>query len=96
MSHLDTLVNLYLSPLSNPKTLKKLNLTEEDVRGVFSCLPVIAQFHKALLNDLTTQASTGRIAQVFLRLADYLKAYREYLNNYEKVRFCMQHKSCVR
>lgn len=74
-------VEEFVVPLKYNAYHGKIGLSEQDVADMFSNLEQLVQFHKLLLHDLEKKF---HCSEVFLQYADYLKAYTQYLNGYEK------------
>jgi len=72
------LIDAFAHPLkSNPN----LGLAQVDATILFSNVEIIAMLHGRLLADLQ---ETPNVGKVILKMADFLRMYTEYLNQYEQ------------
>eukprot|EP01083_Nonionella_stella_P014162 39820_1 len=78
---LDVLLNEFIKPIFKEKMIPLIY--ERDVTSV---IPTLINFHVEFLNDLQTQYDNdGDICSVFIKYADFMKIYIQYILSYQKI-----------
>jgi len=78
LHNIQTLIFKFLHPLRSDS---KIGVSKAQVEAIFSNIELLASFHTTFLMAL--QQNQKKISTVFLKYADYLKLYTNYLNGYE-------------
>jgi len=84
LEQLKILLHEFLYPLFNERILpqNKQNLFVQDIKMIYG-------FHKIFYNDLKNAMSSGNIPELFVKQADFLKLYTNYVENYTQMMQCL-------
>jgi len=84
LEQLKILLHDFLYPLFNERILphNKQNLFIQDMKMIYS-------FHKVFYKDLKSAKSSGDIPDLFVKQADFLKLYINYVENYTQMIECL-------
>eukprot|EP00026_Physarum_polycephalum_P001287 Phypoly_transcript_01288.p1 GENE.Phypoly_transcript_01288~~Phypoly_transcript_01288.p1 ORF type:complete len:1072 (+),score=298.27 Phypoly_transcript_01288:159-3374(+) len=88
---LNLIISKYLNPLQTSSKSARPILTPEKIRSIFSIVEVVYNYHHLLFEGLESRIkrwladqmkNTLCIGDIFIRMADNLKCYSTYVNNY--------------
>jgi len=84
LEQLKILLHEFLYPLFNERILPqdKQNLLLHDIKLIYV-------FHKIFYKDLKSAKSSGNIPELFVKQADFLKLYANYVENYTQMMECL-------
>jgi len=84
LEQLKILLHEFLYPLLNERILpqNKQNLFVQDIKMIYG-------FHKIFYKDLKSAMSSGNIPELFIKEADFLKLYTNYVENYTQMMGCL-------
>ena len=72
--------------LTDPQTLRQLNLKERDISLIFGEIPQILPVHSFILRELKTAADNGKsIEKIFTHSSAVFKVSQSYVNNFDKI-----------
>jgi hypothetical protein len=78
---LEIVISEYCTPLT--RDVKAYNVSTEMINTIFGNIQLLAGFHRLFLADLVS--ADFEMASAFVRNADFLKMYSDYLNKYMAV-----------
>jgi len=81
VGRLEVVVKVFIDPMRSSEVI-----TKEQVRAIFSEIEVILGYNKMLLGNLEARMQKWNfytnLGDIFKRMTDFLKAYTQYVNNY--------------
>mmetsp|Transcript_16864 Transcript_16864/g.23464 ORF Transcript_16864/g.23464 Transcript_16864/m.23464 type:complete len:776 (+) Transcript_16864:183-2510(+) len=94
VNSLKAVIECFMHPMKNNETLKNL-VSDEQFRTLFSDIEVVHRYNTVFLEKLQEKVSnldpfSGKLSDAFLMIADYLKAYTGYVNNYNAAHWCLK------
>jgi len=91
VGNLRVLVKAYLQPIKEMSSTNGgavANLFDSQLSTIFNDIEVILGYNSIILSDLEKRfaawSNSQRLGDIFLKMADFLKAYTQYVNHYKK------------
>jgi len=85
---IDVMIKKYMNPLLSHAQSKKPCITEQEAKAIFSIADIILNFHSMFLEGLEarilTWSETTCIGDYFSKMAEFLRCYAQYVNNYDR------------
>lgn len=94
LRYLTLMIKKYQNPLLTMAQTKHPLISAEDVKTLFSNVEIIFAYNSMLLEGLKSRmnswSSQQKIGDVFLSMADFLKCYTTYVNNYDEAHLLLR------
>lgn len=88
MQNLGIILKKFQAPLVNSLATPKPLINEADIKVIFSSVEIIYNVNMVLIEKLNSKmrrwTSKQTLGDVFIYMADWLKIYTDYINNYDK------------
>jgi RhoGEF domain len=85
---LNMMLKKYMNPMAAASRAKSAVVTEREVNDIFSITSMLHTYHSMLLEGLerrvTQWGPETLIGDYFLQMAEFLRSYSSYINNYDK------------
>jgi len=80
---LSVLINCFIQPLKSAQFRKALGIADHDNASLFSNVETIYSLHCSFLSKLIAGKEENNLFEVFLKNADFLKIYTDYVSKYD-------------